>query len=394
MVLEKDLIWGEYGGFSGYAFWGRYRYILPLNHTVEQRRYAAVSSTEGACSDSTNCYDRCGLSGGRYQITELCSGWLVSVLLGKIAVEAPEALTKMREAAAVRGYTFVNEPSRWSAWNWRDSGGLISRDAAAARRFFNHDCDGRRGSWVRGDVNANAIAPLILGYISIWDNLAARDIQDAFMISRMAGFVMAQSRWILDVKPSNPIIEASQAAFLSFSMNNPTIASRILDKVQKETPYKLGTMDWLVYYLRTAVYESGIVFYPERYGSHKNPGHGLRIALEKLYGIDLPDFAEDLKDWNAKMNAVTVRDLSTVAAIQQALIDLFNDPKLLGPAGVDGKFGPKSKMALMAFQRNNNLKVDGVAGPLTILAMQTALAKLGVALCRGQGKSSGGLVAT
>ncbi|HEY5885666.1 MAG TPA: N-acetylmuramidase family protein [Pyrinomonadaceae bacterium] len=44
---------------------------------------------------------------------------------------------------------------------------------------------------------------------------------------------------------------------------------------------------------------------------------------------------------------------------------------------VDGKFGPGTKKALMAFQKSKGLKLDGVAGPITMNALSSAIKKAG-----------------
>jgi len=58
---------------------------------------------------------------------------------------------------------------------------------------------------------------------------------------------------------------------------------------------------------------------------------------------------------------------SHVTELQEALVNAgFN------PNGVDGKFGPGTKSALVAFQKANGLSADGVAGPNTWRALATA----------------------
>jgi putative chitinase len=54
-----------------------------------------------------------------------------------------------------------------------------------------------------------------------------------------------------------------------------------------------------------------------------------------------------------------------VTALQTKLKQLGFDPK-----GVDGNFGPGTKSALIAFQTSKGLTADGVAGPLTMAALQ------------------------
>ena len=60
----------------------------------------------------------------------------------------------------------------------------------------------------------------------------------------------------------------------------------------------------------------------------------------------------------------------SVATLQAALTSLGY------PAGTpDGSYGPSTVAAVSAFQTANNLPVDGVAGPATLAAINTALAK-------------------
>ena len=56
-----------------------------------------------------------------------------------------------------------------------------------------------------------------------------------------------------------------------------------------------------------------------------------------------------------------------VTNLQQSLKNLGFDPK-----GVDGNFGPGTKKAVIAFQKSKGLTADGVAGPATLAALQSA----------------------
>jgi peptidoglycan hydrolase-like protein with peptidoglycan-binding domain len=56
-----------------------------------------------------------------------------------------------------------------------------------------------------------------------------------------------------------------------------------------------------------------------------------------------------------------------VRQLQQALKDLGYDPH-----GIDGHFGPRTKAAVEAFQRANDLTVDGIVGDITWLNIDEA----------------------
>ena len=58
-----------------------------------------------------------------------------------------------------------------------------------------------------------------------------------------------------------------------------------------------------------------------------------------------------------------------VTALQIQLKTLGFDPK-----GSDGKFGPATKKALIAFQKSKGLQPDGAAGPLTMVALGLGVA--------------------
>jgi hypothetical protein len=60
---------------------------------------------------------------------------------------------------------------------------------------------------------------------------------------------------------------------------------------------------------------------------------------------------------------------SSVLALQQALAQLGYDP-----GTPDGKFGPGTTQAVTAFQKDNNLPQDGLAGAKTVEAINAALA--------------------
>lgn len=61
-----------------------------------------------------------------------------------------------------------------------------------------------------------------------------------------------------------------------------------------------------------------------------------------------------------------------VKRLQEALNDLGADPKLV----IDGRLGPKTRMAIRAFQAAAGIGVDGIAGPITEAAIELRLSTL------------------
>jgi peptidoglycan hydrolase-like protein with peptidoglycan-binding domain len=64
-----------------------------------------------------------------------------------------------------------------------------------------------------------------------------------------------------------------------------------------------------------------------------------------------------------------VNDVALVRALQLALTNAGYDP---GPP--DGTFGRQTEKAVVAFQQDNGLSVDGRVGPETASALNNALA--------------------
>jgi peptidoglycan hydrolase-like protein with peptidoglycan-binding domain len=96
--------------------------------------------------------------------------------------------------------------------------------------------------------------------------------------------------------------------------------------------------------IRQLVFGSGIKIYPERYGTRQYAGRGIRATVERLYGIDLPDYAEDLRG-----------DMMSVLEVQQALKKAGFDP---GP--LDGIWGKKTAGAVAAFQEREDIEESHV----------------------------------
>jgi len=125
--------------------------------------------------------------------------------------------------------------------------------------------------------------------------------------------------------------------------------------------------DWCIHITKQLTFGPKIAIYPHRYKA-------IRPVVEKLYGVDLPDHADELKKWTQSMEMDPVEPeviydeapkeptFTTVREIQRLLFDMGYD---LGPSGVDGWEGRKTKEAVRTFQGLNGLTTDGIVGPNT-----------------------------
>jgi hypothetical protein len=352
MITKKDLGWGSYRDYSGFYFWGRHHYSMPASPRSIDLLYAVAMATEGGCTDSFNGYDSCGWSLGRYQVTELCSDFKVSALLGDVMENCPFAMDELNSALDRTEFGFAKIDGRWG---FTDKTGPLRRSAAASRRLYSGNSDGKTWTYADKEHAASFIVPLI----NIWDYPEAGIIQDAFMQRRLPSFVMADVRNVF-YYPDIKELGAAKAAMVSFSLNRATSAAAMWKLALGTSKFTPGSPDWLIDVVAALTFGPGIGIYPQRY-------EDIAPLLNRLYGVDLPLKADALHALRPTIPLAPVAPVGlTTAGIQAALLKLGYD---LGPAGADGKMGPKTKAAIKDFQSRNSLTPDGVVGPLTAAAL-------------------------
>jgi hypothetical protein len=363
MTTASDVTWGSYQGREGPMFRGTRRFQLPSPATEEQRLVAVFTSVESGRADALNFYDKCLVSSGYIQLCE--SPWFgTSSLLGAIAERDPDLLDPLKPALEASGAEFRKTTRGKWRFHFLDPRGEVDT-AAEQQQLFLLNSTGLKGSW---DEASKTHAK---GWVAALANVLAQDeadkVQMAYVATRMKGFATAPARKILfDDTPSTGWAGAARAIFLSFAGNLPGVAAQQLEAAVNEKPGPKWTKDWTIHLARRLTFGPNIAIYPARYNA-------IRPVVERLYGVDLPDFAGELKAWTADMGMdpgttwgdvldEKVPTFTTVKEVQQLLVDLGYD---LGPAGADGKFGAKTRAALMTFQGLNGLTPDGVGGSRT-----------------------------
>jgi hypothetical protein len=159
---------------------------------------------------------------------------------------------------------------------------------------------------------------------------------------------------------------AVRAAFYSFAANLPAVASEQLRLAASQSRAPIWSEAWAVEVLKQMTFGPKIPIYPGRYNK-------IRPVIESIYGVDLPDMADDLTQWYSDAEVNPVPGMSPeffdIKEIQEELIAEGYD---IGPRGADGFFGPKTKQAMMEFQSSHGIGADGIMGSNTRRAMVEA----------------------
>jgi len=365
MITILDIGWGTYKQYEGPFFRGVIPYSLGATYTEDQRTMAVITATEGGHYDAINMYDRCILSSGLIQWCE-AGQFSVSDMLGAVAEMDSSALAPLTQYLTSIGLSFKkNDKGRWRFF-FPDARGEVDR-LDEQQQLFLFKSNGQQGTW--DDSSKEYAKGWAAAVASVFQSTIAQQAQIRYTIPRLMGFVLPQAMTTLwgteSGTPTGPgdWRAAARAAYLSFAANNPTYANQSLQSYVSEAGAAQWNSDWVVGMLQALTFDPGVIIYPARYDA-------IRPVIEKLYGVDLPDFDQELKDWhdgNAnRVPGYPPSGMHTTKEIQQALIKLGFD---IGPTGADGQYGPKTKDAVMVFQKLHGLKADGIVGVNTCAAL-------------------------
>jgi len=368
MVAVDKIKWGSYRKWEGPYFHGSRKFSLSEEDAAKPsfRAFDVITRTEGGAPDAVNMYDRCIVSVGYIQWCE-AAYFLTSGLLGHIADHGPAGiLDPLKPALEASGADFKRTARGKWRFHFRDGRGEVDAKTEQQQLFLLHS-SGLRGSW---DGESKAHAKLWTACLAeALSNLEAERLQVKYTVARLKWFVTKGAREILwgEDRPDEGWTGAVRTGFLSFAGNLPAVAAKHLEIAAKAAAAPKWSKDWCIAVLKELTFGPKIAIYPGRYDKIRGP-------LERNYGVDLPDFASELKAWEAEFDAEHGPELGepsfrTVEEVQQLLSDMGYD---LGPAGVDGRMGAKTKDAVMTFQGLNGLSADGIVGPRTRAALLRA----------------------
>lgn len=367
MVIEAEIGWGSYKTFEGPYYKGKCSYILPGSPSEDEKVMAVITATEGGKFDAFNGYDSCGWTSGVIQWIEK-GQYSISDMLGATADKGQSLINSVIAMAAANGVSFKKNVKGRYRFFFSDARGEIDTYDEQKQLFYIHG-DGTKGSW---DDSTKAYGRRWAAAISsVWENPIAQNVQIIYTASRLNGFMLPYAKNLFATMPKTSLAAGLRAAFLSFAANNPTWANNALKAGVDKSKAITWSLDWVIDILKSLTFTPQVAIYPHRYDC-------IRPVLEKLYGLQLPDFAKELQNWSVQTGIPVGIDTRT---LQRSLIALGYD---LGPAADDGVYGEKTKDAVMSLEQTSGTvpkeNQDGMVDVYTFPALMAAMEAKGLPL--------------
>lgn len=366
MVSAASIGWGSYQNYEGPWYKGKCPYILPGSPSEDEKVMAVITATEGGKYDAFNGYDSCGWTSGIIQWIEK-GQYSISDMMGEVILQKEELAEPFVRMAGSSGYSFFRKSNGKFRFSYRGVGEVDSYEEQ--KRLFYLIGDGTRGSW--NESTKQYARQWAAAISTVWESPEAQKIQLEFTAKRLTWFMQTYSQMVFKAMPDTDLARGVRAAYLSFAANNPTWADKALKAGTANAVAAPWTMDWAVAILKSLTFTPQVAIYPHRYDC-------IRPVLELVYGLQLPDFSAELKAWSLSTKipaGLTTKDL------QQALMSLGYD---LGPAGADGKYGAKTKAAVLSLEQTSGMvpktAQDGMVDAHTFPALCAALESKGLPL--------------
>ena len=356
--------WGAYGGYEGPWYRGTQPYTLPPAPTDNDRVISVITSTEGGRYDAVNMYDRMIVSVGLIQFGE-AGIYAVSDMLGQIVRRDPGLLNPLLPALDQAGATF--QPNSKNRYRFFFKNGCEVDTLAEQQRLLLENSDGLKGHW--DDPSRTYAKTWATCLAEVLQQPEAQEVQRDFTVSRLMGFVTPEVKALLWA-PGEPSgfpqgwMGATRAAYLSFAANLPAVAAQQVGPALRTTADRWSE-EWCVNLLRYLTFGPQILIYPHRYES-------IRPVVESLFGVNLPDFADDLHAWHRTYDIDPTPGegmTPTFTSPKEIQTELLAEGYDLGPSGADGVMGEKSVWAIRTFQGLHGLPADGIVGPRTRRAL-------------------------
>lgn len=350
MVQAADIGWASYRQYEGPFFRGHSSFRMPAEPSEADRVVRVITATEGGHYDSFNGYDKCDATLGLIQWCDHAQ-YSVCDMLGHTNERHPEALEPIRSFCAAHGIRFdKNARGRWRYF-FDDDRGEVDR-SGEQDDLYHLNSTGHKGSW---DDESTAYAKeFAAAMASVYNHLGAQAAQVEFTHARLGWFVAKKVKYIYDEAPPSEIGQCFRSAYLSYAANNPSWAATHLLRATVSSSEERYSAAWLTEVLKALTFGPKVVIYPHRYNA-------IRPVLEKMYGVDLPDFAAELKQWESDWGPpMPTKEL-------QAILVRWYDLGKSGANGdgVDDVYGGKTRRAMRRFQEMHGLEPTGYPDPAT-----------------------------
>lgn len=364
MITANDVGWGKYLQYEGPYWKGSARFTLPDSPTDNDKFIDVITATEGGKLDAINAYDRMIISAGAIQWGE-AGQYSVSDLLGKVGDTDASLLDPLQPALDMASATFQrNDKGRHRFF----MAGSEVDTTLEQKQLFLHHSNGTIGSW--DDESKTWAKTWAACVANVLAQPGAQKPQVDFTSSRLVSyFVIASARGALwgsgDPTTNSGWVGALRGAYLSFAANLPAVAGAHLATALSQITAPKWSQDWAIEILKELTFGPNIAIYPHRYDA-------IRPVIETLFGVDMPDFAAELKAWNEANNVDPTCGPGTpptFTSTKEVQTELLAEGYDLGPAGADGSYGEKTHAAVQAFQQANGLNPDGIVGKDTRAAL-------------------------
>jgi hypothetical protein len=373
------IAWGSYQQYEGPYFLGTNKVRIRRDDPSFLRQaFAVVVSTEGGTYDAYNAYDRCRGSLGALQHCDAAGRQLQRMLGGILEFDTPNPFVVAERLERLNQH-LAHVPLGASLTRAAGLGWVIVHDGRPAvddlglRRLYLGGSTGLRGQWTSAQrAHAIAAATALAGIFRDDEEFVAGQLE--YACKGLVDFVFGSARELFGGAAAGAAVGAAttamlqyagyegamRAGYLSFAANLPDIARRMYERVAVSLS-SMKPKDRCITLLRELTFGPNVTIYPGRYDK-------IRPELEARFGVDLPDFSRELREWKRTSDEPT-RRFADPKEIQRVLVALGYD---LGPRGVDGIIGPKTRRAIQEFQRSVGLEDDGIVGPKTARALADA----------------------
>jgi hypothetical protein len=344
-------------GFGSYSEWSGpyFRGSVPIKFATDreltflEKVLAVLTATEtGGTMDAINMYDRCVATASPMQFGEACFGGRpISRIVSLVRQTHPAWVDCLLGEARLRMSSLAPIIV------------TLDSDTPSIQQTFLA-CSGKLGAW---NDSTKAYAKRVAAVLAtLFGDPRSHEAQYSYTMPKLLDFAFGDAKKLLFPAnfPDQGWDGALRAIFLSFAANLPAVAAR---RVDRNTLVGKTPKDACIALAKRLTFEPGIAIYPGRFDK-------IALVVEKLFGVDLPDFSSELKKWTAAIPELET--FPTIKSWQIAFVNLGYD---LGPSGADGKDGPKTRAAVTKFQRDNGLEVDGMVGRKTLAKLVEVVGK-------------------